>query len=61
MWIGSCFKASKETEAKVHSKLQDSVPAFHSILVSLMSGMQLGDRIKSGNRVVSNKALCSFL
>lgn len=39
MWIVSCFKASKETEAKVHSKLQDIVLVFHSSLVFLMSGV----------------------
>lgn len=42
MWIGTCFKASKETEANVHSKLQDSVLAFHSSLVSLMSSIASG-------------------
>lgn len=42
MWIEISFKASKETEAKVHGKLQDSVLVFHSSLVSLMSGFAVG-------------------
>lgn len=42
MWIGSSFQASKESEAEVHHKIRDSVPAFHSSLVSLMSGIVVG-------------------
>lgn len=42
MWIGSCFKACKESEAEVHHKIRDSVPAFHSSLKFLMSGIGVG-------------------
>lgn len=53
MWAGTWFKASKETKAEVHGKLQDYIFAFHSSFVSLISGAAVGDRIMSRSWVVS--------
>lgn len=46
MWIDNYFKVSEQTQTKAHSKFQDSILAFHSSLVFLVSGIAGGGQSK---------------